>query len=112
MYSFVRAVFYKDERRGHPDREETIVDFVYIIGWLGVGFGLMVAPPQLIKIIKTGKTSGISLLTYIALCAALLCYLLYAISIKDAVFMTAQSINLVTNSVILFLLIRNKVKGV
>lgn len=88
------------------------MELLYIIGWIGVVCGLLVAPPQLIKILKTGKTSGISLLTYIALCAALFCYLLYAISIKDAVFMTAQSINLATNSVILVLLIRNKTKGV
>ena len=78
------------------------------VGWLGVAFGLCVAPPQLIKIVKTGKTGAISLPTYISLCCALLCYLIYAIYIKDAVFITAQSINLVTNSVILGFLIKGK----
>jgi len=77
-----------------------------MIGWLGVGFGLLVAPPQLYKILKTGKTEGISLCTYVFLTLALLCYLVHAILIKDAVFITAQSINLVTNSVILYLLVR------
>jgi len=81
---------------------------IYWIGWLGVAFGLLVAPAQLIKIIRTGKTDGISLVTYIALCLALLCYLLYAICIKDAVFITAQSINLSVNGAILVLLVRNR----
>jgi len=77
-----------------------------MIGWLGVGFGLLVAPPQLWKILKTGKTEGISLCTYAFLTLALICYLIHAICIKDAVFITAQSINLVTNSIILYLLVK------
>lgn len=81
---------------------------IYWIGWLGVAFGLLVAPPQLLKIIKTGKTDGISLITYTALCMALMCYLLYAICIKDPVFITAQSINLSVNGAILVLLIKKK----
>jgi len=79
-----------------------------MIGWLGVAFGLLVAPPQLWKILKTGKTEGISLPTYIFLTLALICYLIHAICIKDAVFITAQSVNLVTNSIILYLLMRRK----
>jgi len=79
-----------------------------MVGWMGVCFGLLVAPPQLWKIIKTGKTEGISLCTYIFLTLALICYLVHAICIKDAVFITAQSVNLVTNSVILWLLIKQR----
>jgi len=80
----------------------------YLIGWMGVAFGLLVAPPQLIKIVRTGKSGDISLLTYGALCLALVCYLLHAIYINSPVFITAQSINLVTNSVILVFLIRHR----
>jgi len=75
------------------------------IGWLGVAFGLCVAPPQLYKIIKTGKTEAISRATYSFLCLALACYLVYAIYIGDPVFITAQSINLVINSIVLGYLI-------
>ena len=81
---------------------------IVFIGWLGVLAGLFVAPFQLIKIIRTGKTDGISIPTYIALCFALLCYLIYAVYIKDAVFITAQSINTAVNGVILILLIRSR----
>lgn len=82
-----------------------------MIGWLGVAFGLMVAPPQLWKILKTGKTDGISLLTYSFLFLALVCYLIHAIYINDIVFITAQSINITTNSVILGLLIKHRISN-
>ena len=80
----------------------------YWIGWMGVAFGLLVAPPQLYKILKTRKIDGISLVTYVFLCLALLCYLIHAIYIESPVFITAQSINLVTNSAILVMLIKRK----
>ncbi len=77
----------------------------YWIGWLGVLLGFLVAPPQLYKIISTGQTEAISLMTYIFLCLALVCYLIHAIHIKSRVFITAQAINLVANSIILALII-------
>lgn len=80
----------------------------YWVGWIGVAFGLFVAPPQLWKIIKTKRTDGISLMTYIFLFLALLCYLIHAIYIKSPVFVVAQSINLTTNGIILWLLIRSR----
>jgi uncharacterized protein with PQ loop repeat len=75
-----------------------------IIDWLGVVFGLFVAPPQLYKIITTGNVQDISLFTYIFLVMAMACYLIEAIRIKSKVFITAQSINLITNGIILFYL--------
>jgi len=84
------------------------MDFGYWIGWMGVGFGIAVPIPQLIKIKKTGRLSDIALGTYIALCCCLVCYLVHAIYIGSLVFTVAQSINLSTNSVILGLLMRKK----
>jgi uncharacterized protein with PQ loop repeat len=78
-----------------------------MIGWLGVICGLAVGPFQLYKIIRTGKTTGISLPTYVTLCLAMTFYLIHAIQINDAVFITAQSSNLVVNSIILILLVRD-----
>ena len=77
----------------------------YWIGWVGVMFGLFVAPPQLYKILTTGGVADISLLTYVFLCCALVCYLIHAIHIKSKVFITAQSINLVINLAVLVTLI-------
>jgi len=79
--------------------------FGYLIGWIGVCFGLLVAPPQLLKIIQTGQTEAISTITYSFLCLALVCYLIHAIHIKAKVFITAQSINLLVNVAILVYLI-------
>ena len=75
------------------------------IGWLGVGFGFLVGPTQLIRILQTGEITGISLVTYVFLVLALACYLFEAIRIRSKVFITAQSINLVTNTIILGYLI-------
>lgn len=79
-----------------------------LIGIAGIIFGLMVAPPQLIKIIRSGKTDGISLHTYVFLVCAMVCYLIHAVAIKDAVFVVAQSLNLITNSIILVYLVRGR----
>ena len=84
------------------------MDLGYLIGWLGVALGLLVAPPQLYKIIKTGRTKDISLVTYIFLCLALVCYLIHAIHIQAMVFIVAQAINLTTNTAILVIMIRNR----
>lgn len=86
------------------------MDFGYIIGWVGVAFGLMVAPPQLYKIIKTRRMNDISLVTYSALCVTLICYLLHAIYIQSVVFTTAQIINLSVNATIWVFLIRHRFK--
>lgn len=83
----------------------------YWIGWIGVGFGLAVPIPQIIKIRRTGSLDAISLHTYIFLCCALVCYLAHAIYIHSIVFTVAQSINLTTNSIILAMLMRHKRRG-
>ena len=66
----------------------------FVIGWVGVGFGLAVPIPQLIKIIKTKSLADISMGTYIFLVCCLICYLIHAIHIKSPVFTTAQSVNI------------------
>ena len=75
-----------------------------LIGWLGVAFGLLVGPPQLYRIIKTGQSKDVSIWTYRFLVPALICYLIYAVSINDPVFITAQSINISVNGAILTLM--------
>jgi len=75
------------------------------IGWLGVAFGLLVAPPQLYKIIKHKRTKNISIMTYGFLILTMTCYLLHAIYITDWPFITSNSINLSVNGTIFILLI-------
>ncbi len=75
------------------------------VGWMGVGAGLFVAPPQLLRIIMTGQTEAISVVTYAFLLLAMTCYLLHAIHIKAKVFITANIINIGVNFAILMYLI-------
>lgn len=80
----------------------------HAIGYLGIILGLFVAPPQLIKLIKTKSSKDVSLMTYAFLCLALVCYLLHASYIHSVVFITAQAINLTTNLAILIWLIKER----
>ena len=75
------------------------------VGWLGVLLGLAVAPPQLFRIIMTGQTEAISVVTYTFLILTMVCYLLHAIHIKAKVFITANIINIGVNFIILMYLI-------
>ena len=86
-----------------------MMEFGYVIGWVGVFFGLLVAPPQLIKILRSGKTEGISVLTYIFLTCALACYVWHSFYINSVVFQVAQSIGLTVNLTILYLLVKSRV---
>ena len=87
------------------------MNWMYWVGWLGVGFGLLVPIPQLYKMIKTRRLNDVSLGTYALLVACISCYLVHAIFIKSAVFATANAINLTTNSIILILLLRHRFRG-
>jgi len=77
-----------------------------MIGWIGVFFGFFVAPCQLIRILRTRETRGISKVTYLFLCSALICYLIHAINIGDPPFIVAQSVNTTVNFTILILLLK------
>jgi len=79
-----------------------------MVGYLGILLGLFVGPPQLYKLIKTNSGRDISLATYGFLCLALVCYLWHAIHIKAPVFIIAQSLNLIVNTIILVVLIRQR----
>lgn len=86
------------------------MDIGYVVGWIGVAFGLCVPLPQLIKIIKTKSLNDIALGTYILLSGCLSCYFIHAWYINSPVFMVAQGVNLLTNGTILVLLIRHKLR--
>lgn len=79
--------------------------FGFWIGWLGVAFVMMVSPSQLIRILTTGQTEGISVLTYIFLTLGVTCYLIHAIHIKSVVFTVAQITNLIPTIWVLVLLL-------
>mgnify|MGYP001579327535 CR=1 FL=1 len=79
-----------------------------LAGWFGVAAGLLVAPPQLWRILRTGEVRGISTVTYTFLMFAMAGYLIHAIYINAPVFIVAQAINLVANSAIFWLLLKGE----
>ena len=86
------------------------MDAGYIVGWVALFFGICVPLPQLLKMLKTGKSNDVSLLTYVFLFFALIGYLIHAIYIQAPVFIVAQGFNLTTNSIVLFILVKRKLK--
>ena len=80
----------------------------FVIGWVGVAFGMAVPIPQLIKILRTKKLNDVSVGTYTFLVCCLTCYLIHAIHIGAVVFIVAQSLNMTTNSIIWVMLLRNR----
>jgi len=79
----------------------------YILGFIGLGFGILVPLPQLIQMKRTGSFT-VNRWTYLFLITCLSFYLYHAIFIGSLVFMLAQSINLTTNGLILGILIKRR----
>lgn len=84
------------------------MEFTEIAGWVALSFGLGVAPPQLYRMIKTGKSNDVSLTTYVFLFIMMTGYLIHAISISAPVFIVAQIWGMLVNGAILTILIRRK----
>ena len=80
----------------------------FLIGWLGALFIVCVAPPQLLKILRSKKTEGVSLWTYIFLVAAVICYTIHAIHIGAVVFIVTNGFGVLVNGTILIFLIRGR----
>ncbi|KKN27720.1 hypothetical protein LCGC14_0861440 [marine sediment metagenome] len=86
------------------------MDIGYLAGWVGLGFGSLVAPPQLYRMIKTGRSRDVSLTTYIFLFIMMSGYLVHALYISAPVFIAAQIWGLIINGAILAILVKRKLK--
>lgn len=64
--------------------------------------------PQVLKIIKTKDTSGISLYMYLIFFIGVLLWLIYGLLIKDAVVIIANLVTLILSGIVLVLKIREK----
>jgi len=76
-----------------------------IIGWFTIFLSLMVGPPQLYKVIKTKEVRAVSKLTYLVLIFYMMLLLARAIYILDFVFIITNSLGILINGAILFLLV-------
>jgi len=84
---------------GHPD-QSSVKTLEYLTGQKGWG----IHGCELMKIMRTKQVSGISMITYVFLDLAILCYFIHAIEIGDPPFMVANGLNLTVNVAISVLL--------
>ena len=74
-----------------------------IIGYIGMVFVQGSTILQIVKFFKTKKTSGVSIGFWWAIFIGLLCYLVYAISIRNAVYITSNAIGIILTTLSLWL---------
>jgi len=77
-------------------------------GVIGIIFAQLVVWPQLFKVIKTKQVKDVAVWTYIFLVVAVLLYTIHAVIIGDLIFMITNGLSFLTNSVLLFLIIKYK----
>ncbi len=82
------------------------MDITVIVGSIGLILSFLVAPPQLIKIMRTKNVKGISKWTYIILCMVMLCYLIRSIAIVEWIFILSNGINILFNIWVLILIVK------
>ncbi len=63
--------------------------------------------PQVIKILKTKDTKGVSLVMYVIFTIGILLWLIYGLLLFDIPIIIANSVTLILASIILFLKIKN-----
>ena len=81
-----------------------------IVGYLA-GFCTMLAfLPQAIKSIATKNVSGLSLYMYIIYCIGLVSWILYGVYLNSVQIMVFNSITLIFNVIILYMIVKNKRK--
>ena len=80
------------------------MDITLIIGSIGLILSLLVAPPQIIKTLRTKQVNGISKTTYIILCLVLICFFIRAVAIKEWIFILSNGLGFFINLWILILI--------
>ncbi len=74
---------------------------ITIIGFSAAVFTTFSFIPQFIKIVKTKKTEGLSLLMILQISAGLILWIIYGLLRKDIVLITANSVGLIIVTVTL-----------
>ena len=74
-----------------------------MIGWIGMVLSIATSVPQIVKSARERSTKGLSLVTYQVLFAAMACYLVRAVAIKEPVFIISGVVNLIVTSGMLYL---------
>ncbi len=82
--------------------------------WLGTTAALLTSisfVPQVLKILKTGNTSGISLIMYALFVTGVACWLVWGMFLGQTPVVIANGLTLILSSAVLFLKIRAVAQG-
>jgi len=83
------------------------MNWIIIIGLLAATCTTLSFLPQVIKIVKTKKTSDISLLMYVILTTGILLWALYGLLIMDLPVLLANSVTFILALIVLILKIKH-----
>jgi len=83
---------------------------VEIIGYMAAFLTTASFLPQAIKTIRTKSTKDLSPFMYSGLVLGLVCWLIYGISLKNIPMTLANGITLIFASIILFVILTNRLK--
>ena len=83
-----------------------------MLSWVGTTTGMLVGIPQLIKTLRTKKTSDLSATTFILIVITCSCLLVRAIAIREPAFILYYTFLVFINSLQLFLIWKYKERKV
>jgi len=79
-----------------------------VLSWIGSATGMFIGIPQLVKTLRTKKTSDLSATTFVLILITCSCLLVRAIAIKELAFIFYYTFLIIINSLQLFLIWRYK----
>ncbi len=80
--------------------KKVVMTSTQILGFVATGLVIVGYIPQIVHLIKEHCTAGISISAFALWCMASLLFLIHAVMIGDAVFVGAQTVNLVAGGLI------------
>ncbi len=84
------------------------MNWILVLGFIAAFFTTICQLPQMIKVIKTKNTSGLSLTTYITLTVGVIFWIAYGFFIKDAPVIISNSLVFTMTAIILIYKLKYK----
>jgi uncharacterized protein with PQ loop repeat len=93
---------------GFPGLQKVLILFVDFLGWVGAVAGALVALPQVVRILRTSATTGVSPLTWQLLVGVNLAWMAYGVITHHPNIVVSNTLYALCTSTILILLWRHR----
>jgi uncharacterized protein with PQ loop repeat len=93
---------------GFPGLQKVLILFVDVLGWVGAVTGALVALPQVVRILRTSATTGVSPLTWQLLVGVNLAWMAYGVITHHPNIVVSNTLYALCTSTILILLWRHR----